>query len=242
MSSKPNFGYERKLWQKGKLVVGIDEVGRGAWAGPVVVAAVAWPQLLKFKTQKSKVKTTEGLGIDDSKRLTPKKREILAKEIKKYALAWDITEVSASVINKIGIGKATEKGMRKAVRDITKLLNGYIVELNEEKQHNNITINNQQFHNLFVLVDYYHVPYLRGIGKSRQLGIKKGDQKSLSIAAASILAKVYRDKLMRRLGRKYSKYHWGENKGYGTEIHQRAILRYGLSRYHRKQFVKTWLH
>lgn len=142
-------------------------------------------------------------------------------------------------------------------------LDCYIARLDEKKknknQANNITI--QQYNNVFVLVDYYHVPYLRGIGKTGQLGIEHGDQKSISIASASILAKVHRDKIMESLNKqfKYKKYGWGRNKqslfrakgrdiyglarnkGYGTSEHQKAILRYGLTRYHRKEFVKTFL-
>lgn len=225
---KPDFKYESQFWRKGfGLIIGIDEVGRGCFAGPVVASAVVWPQPLKLKI-------IESLGIDDSKKLKPKERERLAKEIKKYALAWDVTEVGVSVINRIGIGRATQKAMRKAVRDI--------VRLNRKKrdinQHNNITI--QQYSNVFILVDGFHIKYLRGLGLRNQKAIKHGDQKSISIAAASILAKVYRDKLMRRLSKKYPRYGWGRNKGYGTREHQKSILRYGLTCYHRKQFVKTW--
>ncbi|MBU3957189.1 hypothetical protein KKI19_02890 [Patescibacteria group bacterium] len=107
----------------------------------------------------------------------------------------------------------------------------------------------------FVLVDYFYIPYLRGLGlknprkippvagsRGRQKPIKNGDQKSFSIAAASILAKVHRDKIMRSLGRKprYKVYGWGRNKGYGTKFHQRAIKKYGLTRCHRRQFIETW--
>ncbi|MFZ5366568.1 MAG: ribonuclease HII [Patescibacteria group bacterium] len=253
----PNFYYEKKFWhvkpankratclprespkatftgwKKGfEYVVGVDEVGRGAWAGPIVTAACAFvPQIknLKFKI--------ENLGINDSKLLKPKQREKLAKEIKKNALAWDVTEVGVGVINRIGIGRATQKAMRKSIGDVIKKLR------NEEIKHkkNSLNILISQYPNIFILVDFYSIPYLRGLGRKNQLGIKNGDQKSISIASASILAKVHRDKIMRSLSKKYPQYGWGKNKGYGTKLQQKAILRYGLTRYHRKEFVKTFL-
>ncbi len=214
--TKPNFSYEKRFWKRGyKFVVGIDEVGRGAWAGPLVVAAVVFaPATKQFSNL-----AIEQLGINDSKLLKPRLREQLAKEIKKRTLAWDVTEVGVGVINKIGIGKATQKAMRKTLRQAQGKLSGG---------------------KTFVFVDFYSIPYLRGLGRKNQLGIKHGDQKSISIAAASILAKVYRDGLMRSLSRKYPQYGWGKNKGYGTKMQQKAILRYGLTRYHRKEFVKSW--
>lgn len=216
--SLPNFSFEQRFWQKGyKFVVGVDEVGRGAFAGPVVVGAVVFTPIKKQFTHL----TIEQLGINDSKLLKPRTREQLAKKIKKHALAWDVTEVGVSVINRIGIGKATEKAMRKTLRQAQGKLPGG---------------------KTFVLIDYYYISYLRGVGKKNQLGIKHGDRKSLSIAAASILAKVHRDKIMRSLSRnpRYKKYLWGKNKGYGTKVHLKNILRYGLTRYHRKKFVESW--
>lgn len=224
----PNFSYEKRFWhvksarqrttclprdpakrdftgwKRGfKYVVGIDEVGRGAFAGPVAVAAVIFSRQI-----------VEINGINDSKLLKPRFREQLAKEIKKKALAWDVTEVGVRVINRAGIGKATTKAMRETVSDLAR--KGYPPD--------------------FVLVDYFYIPYLRGLGLKNQKPIKNGDQKSFSIAAASILAKVHRDKIMRSLARKprYKVYGWGRNKGYGTKFHQKAIKKYGLTRFHRK--------
>lgn len=215
--SLPNFSFEQRFWKRGyKYVVGVDEVGRGAFAGPLVTAAVVFPPAVK---QDSNLAIKQ-LGINDSKLLKPRTREQLAKEIKKHALAWDVTEVGVSVINKVGIGKATEKAMRKTIKDL--IIKGFKPD--------------------FVLIDYFYVPYLKGVSKKNQLGIKHGDQKSFSIAAASILAKVHRDKIMRSLSRnpRYKKYLWGKNKGYGTKVHLKNILRYGLTRYHRKKFVESW--
>lgn len=227
--TKPNFQEEIKLWKKGfKYVIGIDEVGRGAFAGPVVAAATVWKSPLQFKI--------EDVGINDSKLLTPNKRETLAKVIKENCLAWDITEVGASVINRIGIGKATEKTMRKTVRDIHKSLEQGYKEVKSNPRSSLCPSS-------YLLIDGFHLKYVKGLGLKNQKAIIKGDRKSISIAAASILAKVYRDKLMISLSKhpKYKKYHWGENKGYGTEVHRKMILRYGLTRYHRKMFVKTFL-
>jgi ribonuclease HII len=167
---KPSFSYEKRFWRKGyRHVVGVDEVGRGAFAGPIVVGAVIFPKQI-----------VEIDGVNDSKLLKPRFREQLAKEIKEKALAWDVTEVGVSVINRIGIGKATLKAMRKTIKDLEK--KGFPID--------------------YVLVDYFYIPYLRRIGRKNQLGIKKGDQKSFSIAAASIIAKVYRDRVMRSLAQK----------------------------------------
>lgn len=223
---RPSFSEEKRLWKKGfTLVAGIDEVGRGSFAGPVVAGAVVFPKLTKKKAYQ-----IEQLGINDSKVLRSRQRERLTQEIKKQALAWDVTEIGVATINKVGIGKATQKGMRKTVLDLERKLEKASLD--------------------FVLIDAFYVNYLKGLpvgrkAKSgarngRQKAIVSGDAKSISIAAASILAKVYRDRLMRRLGRKYPAYGWGKNKGYGTKLHQKAIKRYGLTRYHRKQFVKTW--
>ena len=131
-----------------------------------------------------------------------------------------MTEISVRVINRVGITKATEKAIRKTIKDLKR--KGFLPD--------------------FVLIDYYYVPYLHGVGKKRQKGIKKGDQKSFSIAAASVIAKVHRDRMMKSLARKprYKKYLWGKNKGYGTKVHREVIVKYGLSRYHRKKFVKKW--
>ena len=106
-------------------------------------------------------------------------------------------------------------------------------------KNNNRTI--KQLNNCFVLIDAFHIKYLRGIGLKNQKAIKKGDQKSISIAAASIIAKVFRDSLMQKLTKRYGKYRWGVNKGYGTKVHQEAILKYVATRLHRKQFVATFL-
>jgi len=233
---KPNFSEERKLWKRGfSHVAGVDEVGRGSFAGPVVAAAVVFPNKKRDSRQIGE------LGINDSKLLRPRQRQRLASEIKKQALAWDVTEIGVGTINKLGIGRATQKAMRKSISDLGKKL-----EKKKANQRRNRSILID-----FVLVDAFYVRYLKGLPVGRKLrrsdkrdgrqkAIVNGDSKSTSIAAASILAKVYRDQLMRRLSKNYSQYGWEKNKGYGTKLHQKAIKKYGLTRFHRKQFVKTW--
>lgn len=188
-------------------MIGIDEVGRGAFAGPVVSAAVI------FDPKKTEANLIS--EIDDSKRLRPQKRRLLAKEIKKQAIYWEIATVSVANINRVGIGKATNMAFRKSLRVIVKLLG-------ENRP--------------YVLVDGFHVRYIKGVGLKHEKAIIKGDQKSISIAAASIIAKDHRDRIMRNLSLKYTKYGFGRNKGYGTKEHQRAIKKYGLIKVHRRSF------
>lgn len=216
----PNFNYERSLWQRGfRVIAGVDEVGRGAWAGPLVAAAVVWQRNQNFKFQ------IKNLVIDDSKKLKPCSREEAAVWIKKNALAWGIGEVGASVINRLGMARATRMAVRRA-----------ITEANLKLKTNNSKLID------FLLIDAFYIPFVRGLRRRNQKPIIHGDEKSLSIAAASIIAKVYRDKLMKSLSKqaKFKNYGWERSKGYGTKEHQKAILRYGLTRLHRKAFVATW--
>lgn len=201
---KPTFDEEKRLWNKGYAVLGIDEVGRGAFAGPIVAAAVIFDKVIHSLQD-----------VNDSKLLSPIVREKLFKEIKKQALCYAIAQITVPIINKVCIGKANKMVFRKAVSAISKKI---------KKQK------------IFVLVDGFHVSYLRGIGLKNQKAIIKGDQKSISIAAASIIAKVYRDKLMQNLHKKYPVYGFDQNKGYGTRKHKEALKKYGLSKIHRLSF------
>ncbi len=212
-----DFSFEKRIWQRKKLAVGVDEVGRGALAGPVLAAAVIWPKLTKTKEQE-----ILSVGINDSKKLKPRQREKLAYFIKKNCLAWGIGQSSVAKINRLGIVKAVQKAMRQAVAEAQKRL--------KKKTP------------LFLLVDAFHVKYVPGIRLKNQKPIIKGDQKSISIAAASIIAKVDRDKTMVKLSPRYPKYNWGRNKGYGTKIHRQAIKKFGATRWHRKQYIINWLN
>ena len=212
MRTYPNFRFERRLWARGyKFVAGVDEVGRGSFAGPVVAAAVA------FAPTSNEI--PKGIIINDSKKLAPKTRERASFWIKRKALCYGIGRASVSQINRVGIKKASEIAFRKAIINCKFSIN-------------------------YLLIDAFYIPYVKGLRRKNQKAIIKGDTKSVSIAAASIIAKVYRDKLMTDLSKKekFKKYKWIKNKGYGTKEHRAAIKKHGLTRQHRKTFVETWLN
>jgi len=206
----PNFYFEKKYWKQGfKLVAGADEVGRGSFAGPVVAACVVYlPEISKPKFQ-----LPNRIRINDSKKLTPKQRKEAEVWIKDNALSWGIGETSASLINRIGMGKATKIAFRRAIKATRSKLD-------------------------FLLIDAFFIPYVRGLRRKNQKAIVNGDEKSFTIASASIIAKVYRDNLMIGLSEKYPNFGWERNKGYGTLEHRRAIKKYGPTRLHRKDFIK----
>lgn len=212
----PTLLYEKEYWQKGYTVIGIDEVGRGAFAGPLVLAGVIFDQT-KMKNSTCKI---EEIGIDDSKKLSASAREELSAIITKEAFACAIVSVSVQTINKIGIGKATFSGARSLVKKLQKKL---------------------QQRKLFVLMDAFYIPHLRGVGVKNQKAIIHGDEVSLSIAAASIIAKVYRDSYMKKLSEKYPAYGFERHVGYGTEQHRNAIKTHGLTRLHRLSFCISCL-
>ncbi len=197
----PTFDEEQLLWQQGlQHVAGVDEVGRGCFAGPVVTAAVILPP--DFTTPRP---------VNDSKLLSAKVREELAVVIKEQAIAYSISEVSVSVINEIGIGKATQQSFVESVSTLP-----------TEAQ--------------FILMDAF---YIQDLPKAKQKPIIHGDRLSISIAAASIIAKVYRDTLMQQLHEQYAEYDFATNKGYGTKKHREAIKQYGLCDLHRMSFNLT---
>ncbi|RJQ37910.1 ribonuclease HII [Candidatus Microgenomates bacterium] len=207
----PNFEEEIKAFSKGyDYVIGIDEVGRGCFAGPVTVGAVAVNKNYDFEGQ-----IKELTEINDSKLLKPLKRLKLSKQIREKFFYSSIVTIPVSVINNKGIGEATKTGFRKIIAQISK-------QLKDEKN--------------YILIDGFYVKYIKGIGLKNQKAIVKGDQKCITIAAASIIAKVHRDKLMKGFHKKYPAYHFSKNKGYGTKEHQRAIKQFGLSQIHRKSF------
>ncbi len=221
MALLPDFKYEKSFWnlpaQVGKgyrLIAGADEVGRGAYAGPVVAACVVFPKDLKID---------EGIVINDSKKLKPRQREKAALWIEKNSLIFGIGESPVSVINRLGIVPATQIAFRSAIANANKRLATPID---------------------YLLMDAFYLPYIKGLPISRQKAIIKGDAKSLSIAAASVIAKVYRDKIMLKHSKnpKYKKYGWGRNKGYGTREHQNAIKEFGTTNLHRTLFVETFLN
>jgi len=199
----PDLSIENSLWQKGyKYIAGIDEVGRGSWAGPVVAAAVILPKNFYIPHI-----------FGDSKMLKPKIRESLDKFIRAKAVSYCISEISVSEINKFKIGKASQMAFRKCLKDL-KVRPDYI------------------------LIDAF---YIKRVNRKNQLAIKKGDEKSATIAAASIIAKVYRDTLMKKLSKKFNQYGFGKHKGYGTKAHQEAIKKHGFSRIHRTSYNLDYL-
>lgn len=205
MKSFPDFKFETFIWKSGLHVLGIDEAGRGAFAGPLSVGGVLFPQNISEKILH--------LGINDSKLLTVKKRENLYHEIKKLAIFSHVEFVPLEIINEIGIGKATFLGMRKMV----------------EEAKNKID-------DIHCLVDAFEIPEVKS-----QTSIIKGDRLSISIAAASILAKVERDNLMINLGLKNPKYGFEIHKGYGTLMHRNNLKKFGPSIYHRTQFIRNFI-
>lgn len=189
--------YENELYKKNiKLIAGVDEVGRGPLAGPVVCAAV----ILKEDYENDK--------INDSKKLTEKKREALYDVIMGEALSVGIGISSEDVIDEINILQATKKAMTEAIKN-----------LDIKPEH--------------VLIDAVKLEDL----DIPQTSIIKGDAKSISIAASSIIAKVTRDRMMVELDKKHPEYDFKNNKGYGTKKHIEAIRKYGIIKEHRKTFA-----
>lgn len=194
----PTLDLENSFWVKGKnYIIGIDEVGRGSWAGPLVVGGVILPK--NFKIPK---------GLADSKLVPPKKRVELSKFIKSFAIAFSIAKIEPTIIDKIGLTKATHIAFRKVVRDISPKPD-------------------------FCLIDAF---YIKHFLRKNQMAVKDGDKICVSIAAASIVAKVYRDNLMTKLDHIFPEYGFASHKGYGTKFHQQAIKKYGLSKIHRKSY------
>ena len=194
--------YENALLKKGcRYIVGVDEVGRGPLAGPVVCAAVVMPL--------DDLSIIE--GIDDSKKLSEKKRELLAEKIKQTAIAYTIIETDEKIIDEINILEATKLGMKRAVESLS-------IEPDVVLTDGNMTLD----------VSY------------PQQSIVKGDALSYSIGAASIIAKVHRDHLMDEYAKIYPEYAFAKNKGYGTAEHINAIKEYGLCPIHRRTFTKKF--
>ena len=198
---------EIELMDKGySLIAGVDEVGRGPLAGPVVAAACIFDRDVDI------------VGIDDSKKLSEKKREQLFDEIKNKALAYGIGEASCEVIDEINILEATKLAMKRAIDEADKML--------ESKGIDRIQI---------VIFDAVKINDL----KKEQMSVIKGDQTYFSVAAASILAKVTRDNLMKEYDKAYPEYGFASNKGYGTKAHYEGIKKAGITEIHRKSFLKN---
>lgn len=198
----PDFSYENEAKQKGyKFVCGVDEAGRGPLAGPVCAAAVILPENCNIE------------GLNDSKKISEKKREKLFDIIIQNAIAYSIAYGTLEEIEEYNILNATYIAMNRAIEGLNILAD-------------------------FALIDGNRVP--KDISVPCET-VVKGDSKSCSIAAASILAKVTRDRLMLEYDKKYPQYHFAQHKGYGTKAHYEAIKQYGVCEIHRLSFLKNVL-
>ena len=196
----PDLTFETALWQEGiTTIAGVDEAGRGAWAGPVVAAAVILP--IHFSV------SSFPMRLRDSKQLSAEKRASLEPVIKAQALAWGIGCADNMEIDRSGIIAATRAAMTRALE-----------ALKPAPQH--------------LLIDALFLPEIY----TSQTALIKGDQRSLSIAAASILAKTSRDRWMEALAQTEPGYLFERNKGYGTRAHQEALARHGACQAHRFSF------
>lgn len=193
----PDFSEEVRMTKShGPLIAGVDEVGRGPLAGPVVAAAVILnPDDIPA-------------GLDDSKKLTAKRREALYNEIYARAIAVSIAEASAEEVDEINVLQASMLAMRRAVKALKPFPNGALVDGNRD-------------------------PELDLPTKT----LIKGDGRSVSIAAASIIAKVFRDRKMAELAKIYPNYEWEKNAGYGVPAHMKGLYLVGISPFHRKSFA-----
>lgn len=243
------------------LICGIDEAGRGPFAGPVVAGAV----ILDLNDPEKEI-----LYLNDSKKLSEKKREILFKEIVSKAQAVGVGVAGAKIIDKINILKATYLAMNRAINNLTNV--SFLLDSNansssvnhihdqavndqaDTSEKNNVEITyNAEIHELvkrllkyeiddsksikvipdYILADAVHIP---GISIPQE-GIVKGDAKSVSIATASIIAKVTRDHIMYEYDKQYPEYGFRNHKGYGTKAHIAAIKEHGMLDIHRRSFI-----
>lgn len=195
--------YDREmLSEECKIIAGCDEAGRGPLAGPVVVGACIMP-------------LNEGNiieGVNDSKKLTEKKREELYKKIIEKAICYSIIEVDNNTIDEINILNATKLGMAKAINNLSTKPDLVLVDA----------------------VKNLEIPF-------KQIGIIKGDATSYNIACASILAKVHRDRLMKELDKKYPIYQFAKHKGYGTKLHIDLLKQNGKCEIHRNTFIANFI-
>ena len=196
-----DFQYEQAAAEKGyKSICGVDEAGRGPLAGPVFAAAVILPEGCVIE------------GLNDSKKLSEKKREALYDIIAEKAVSWSVASVDEKTIDEINILQATYLAMRKAVEGISVPAD-------------------------YALIDGNRMPPLSVDGET----VIKGDSLSPSIAAASIMAKVSRDRFMLELDKKYPQYQFAKHKGYGTKLHYEMLEQFGISECHRRSFLKSFV-
>ncbi len=195
---------EESCWAQGyERVCGVDEAGAGSLAGPVYAGAVILPRHINFK------------WLNDSKQVTPKRRDILYDEIMEQAEIWAVAAVRADEIDAADILTARMQAMSLAIAGLASTPDYTLVDGNRDKGRGAAII----------------VPHRC---------IVKGDSLSASIAAASILAKVSRDRYMEEMAEKYPEYHFEQHKGYGTKLHYEMLDKYGPCPIHRRSFLKKW--
>lgn len=199
----PTSTLENKLRGEGyAIIAGVDEVGRGAWAGPLVAAAVVLPENARHKLR----------NIKDSKLLNADKRNEFFKKVTAVAIDWNIAYVSVETIDAVGVGKANHQAMIKAIeglRDVPEI----------------------------VLVDGHPITC-----EYTTKAIVKGDRDVVTITAASILAKVARDRMMVQFDKQFPAYGFAKHKGYGTALHQNALRKEGVTPLHRKSYKPIQLY
>ena len=196
----PDLSFENEAREKGfAAVCGVDEAGRGPLMGPVCAAAVILPEGVELE------------GVNDSKKLSEKKREALFEVIKEKAVAWSVAFADVEEIEEVNILNATYLAMNRAIEGLSVPAD-------------------------YALIDGNRVPKDIKIDCET---VVKGDAKSLSIAAASILAKVSRDRLVLEYDKEFPEYKFADHKGYGTAAHIEAIKKYGPCKYHRPSFLKN---
>jgi ribonuclease HII len=201
LPERPDLQFEAPLWEAGYLcVAGVDEAGRGSWAGPVSAGAVIFPNHTDVMERLT--------GVRDSKQMTPSARTYWADQIRAVARAWGVGFASSSEIDDLGILPATRLAVRRALEALAVPAN-------------------------YLLVDFLDLPEV----SLTQLALVKGDARSLSIAAASVLAKTARDELLVQLDRDFPGYGFARHKGYGTAAHREALARLGPSRIHRWSYA-----
>lgn len=214
--TRPSFQLETQYWEQGiELIAGIDEVGMGALAGPVCAAAVVFEKNFQFSNNNfqiiSKVQSSKTMVpvIRDSKAMSAKQREEAAKWIKLNALAWAVGEASVEEIDAVNIRRASHLAMQRAVDALKIVPDLLLIDGTAAQPHSTIPA----------------------------INIIKGDQLCYSIAAASIVAKVHRDRIMEELSQTCPGYGWEKNKGYGSLSHRKALLAQGISVWHRKSYA-----
>lgn len=186
----------KPYYQRNSIEAGVDEAGRGSLIGPVYAAAVILPKDFKNKF------------LNDSKKLSEKKRDELRIIIEKEAISWSIAKVNEDVIDSVNILNATYMAMNEAIRNLSTKPELLLIDGNRFKV-------------------YSEIPHVCHV---------KGDGKFMSIAAASILAKTHRDEFIKKISLEFPQYNWAQNKGYGTANHKEMYEKYGISKYHRKTF------